>query len=487
MLAAGYADRVGLWLPGSRRGQPGAGCVVEAKAGPIPEQWKLLDVSAPFLRAALESPDPLRVDLVADEATPQLGPLVGMTSAVWVPLRAGDRTVGLCLVGYLHAPQKLEMEAIRSMADPARQELHWLFSITAALPATNWPLKNCAFSSVFHVRFSPVSRLISILSQIARAARNCVQAEFIALGTGSSRPAGGAGWDGAAGWLGAMRQESFAQVWRKVLKEGRKMEVSGVALAKLLGVSKEVSHLSLDSLVAIPIEIRGATGGVFMAGLSRPENSGEDVAALESYVLLAATALDRDVARAELKASGDAYRKMIESSRECLLLMDDQGKILETSCAAAALLFAPWSPMDGTFLEELFFPVMRDAITEWRMSLHTAEMASAQIEEHLEPVVEGTLERGGNVRMRKRSEVPAIGGQGRKWLIYLEESEARQAPRDAEVRLEAEMAGPSSLHRTRACCCWTPRAEFLLASERLAAIFGIRIGPHDGIWHHSCP
>ena len=471
MLAAGYADRAGLWLPESRRGESGAGCVVEAKAGPIPEQWKLLDVSAPFLRAALESPDPLRVDLVADQATSQLGPLVGMTSAVWVPLRTGNHTVGLCLVGYVNPPEKLEMEAIRSMAD----------QIALAVQHHRSPTRNELATEELRVQLR-LSRAVqsgvsadSILLQIARAARNCVLAEFIALGTGSGPPSGGGGWDGAAGWLAAMRQESFAQIWRKVLKEGRKVEVSGVALAKLLSFSKEVSYLNLDRLVAIPIEIRGATCGVFMAGLSQSENFGEEVAALESYVLLAATALDREVARAELKASQDAFRKMIEESSECLVLMDDQGKILETSRAAAALLFAPWGHMGGTPLEELFFPVMRDSITEWRMSLHSTVIVPAQLEERLEPVVEGALERGGMVRMRKRGEIPASGGQGRKWLIHLEESEARQAPRDAEVRLEAEMAGLLASIESGVLLL-DAEGRILLASERLAAIFGIESG-----------
>src|ERR1700726_2459215 len=73
LLVASEADRAGIWLSGRRRGESGLGCAVQSQAGPIPEQWNALDISAPFLRAALESSSPLRVDLVADEATSQLG------------------------------------------------------------------------------------------------------------------------------------------------------------------------------------------------------------------------------------------------------------------------------------------------------------------------------------------------------------------------------------------------------------------------------
>src|ERR1700693_2164933 len=62
LLAAADADRAGLWLSGDRRGESGSGCVAEKVPGPVPEQWKRLDVSTPFLRAALEATGPLQVE-----------------------------------------------------------------------------------------------------------------------------------------------------------------------------------------------------------------------------------------------------------------------------------------------------------------------------------------------------------------------------------------------------------------------------------------
>jgi hypothetical protein len=38
LLAAGNADRAGLWLEGNRRGEPARGLVVEAVPGPTPDQ-----------------------------------------------------------------------------------------------------------------------------------------------------------------------------------------------------------------------------------------------------------------------------------------------------------------------------------------------------------------------------------------------------------------------------------------------------------------
>ena len=60
LLSAAGADRAGIWLAADRRDAPGRGRVLEAVPGPIPEQWNKLDISTPFLRAALESIDNFR-------------------------------------------------------------------------------------------------------------------------------------------------------------------------------------------------------------------------------------------------------------------------------------------------------------------------------------------------------------------------------------------------------------------------------------------
>src|SRR4029077_6017794 len=217
LMAAAEADRGGLWLSGDRRGESGTGCVVEAEPGPIPEQWKRLDVSTPFLRAALEGSNPMQVEFIAGETAPRLGPLIGLHSAVWIPLRERGRTFGLAMVGYARPPGQLDLDALRARADEITLAVqHHRSSRRSELAAEELRAQSrlsrailCGVSADY------------ILSQIARAARQYVQAEFIALGRGSAPPFAGEGWDGAAGWLFVLHQESLLQLWRNVLQEGR--------------------------------------------------------------------------------------------------------------------------------------------------------------------------------------------------------------------------------------------------------------------------
>src|SRR6266566_2430307 len=186
LLDSCSADRAGLWLAGERRGEAGWGRVVEAKRGPIPEQWKHLDIATPFLRAALESRELLRVEIGRDDTIPHLGPLVGMHDAIWVPLRAGARTLGLAMVGYA-CPQstlQFELESLRAQAEEvALAVAHYSDARKRELAAEE--LRGLARLS--RAILCGVS-VDSILPQIARAARHHMQAEFVVLGRPAYRP-----------------------------------------------------------------------------------------------------------------------------------------------------------------------------------------------------------------------------------------------------------------------------------------------------------
>jgi PAS domain S-box-containing protein len=468
LLAAAGADRAGLWLSGDRRGESGTGCVAEAVPGPIPEQWKRLDVSTPFLRAALESTSPLQVEFVTGETAPHLGPLIGMHSAVWIPLRERGRTFGLAMVGYARPPGQLDLDALRARAD----------EITLAIQHHCNSRRNEIAAEELRAQLR-LSRAIlcgvsadSILPQIARAARHYVQAEFIALGRGSAPPTAAEGWDGAGGCLAVLHRENLLQLWRDVFREGRESEIPGEALANLSKASTEFHHPVLDRVVAIPIEVRSGTRGVLMAGLLRSEDSAEDFLRLESYALLAASALDREVAREERTASNETLRQIIEDSGDCLIVIDGEGKILEASRSAAILLFAPWGRTDGTLLEDLFSILARDAVIDWRERLQSPATARGQKKEVLSPAFEAALERGGVIRMHLRREITGMGWNGPRWLIHVEDQGAQQALLDSEERLKAEMAGLLDSIESGVLLL-DADGHILMASDRLAAIFGL--------------
>jgi PAS domain S-box-containing protein len=467
-MAAAEADRAGLWLSGDRRGESGTGCVVEAEPGPIPEEWKRLDVSTPFLRAALENPGPLHVEVVSGQTAPGLGPLLGMHSAVWIPLRDRGRTFGLGMVGYARPPGPMDLDALRARADEFTLAVeHYRSSRRSELAVEELRAQSrltrailCGVSTDY------------LFPQIARAARHFLPAEFIAVGPGNAPPMSGEGWDGADGWLAVLHQECLSQLWRTVFKEGRESEIRREALATLLAPSIDLPQLILDRVVAIPIEVQSVTRGVLMAGLLRPEDYDEDFLRLESYALLAASALDREAAREERTAGNETLRKIVEASSECLIVIDGEGRIIEASRAAAHLLFAPWGWTDGILLEELFSGVARDAVIEWRENLHSPAHTAARKKDASTPVFEAALHRGEVIRMHLRDKIPAMSGEGPRWLIQIESQGAQQTLRDTKDRLEAQLAALLESIESGVLLL-DAGGRILMASGRLAAIFGM--------------
>ncbi len=468
LLTAADADRAGLWLAGDRKGESGAGCVTEAVPGPMPREWKRLDVTTPFLRAALESSEPLQVEFPpgdAGEESPRLGPLIGLHSAVWIPLRQRGRTFGLAMVGYAAPRGSLDLEALRARADEISLAVqhHRNFRRTD-LAAEEKSVQMRLWRAIL----SGVS-LDSILPQIARAARHYAQAEFIALGGEDAPPIAGQGWAGAPGWLAVLQQASLTKLWRQVFEKGRESEIAGEEFGKR---PADDGLAALDRVVAIPAGAGNAKRGVLMAGLSRREDSEEDLLRLETYALLAASALDRHAAREERTASNGSLRKIIAESRECLILIDGEGRILEASQAAATLLFTTRARAGVMAVEELFVSAVRSAAVEWRERFRAPPSGPLPEAEFLPPAFEAALERGGTIRLRARCAVTGTGRGAANWLIQVDDLEARETLRQAEERLQGQMAGLVDSIESGVLLL-DAGGKILMASDRLAAIFGI--------------
>jgi PAS domain-containing protein len=439
LLETASADRAGLWLAGGRRGETGWGCVVESKRGPIPEQWKHLDISTPFLRAALKSPEPLRVEFGRDNTMPHLGPLVGMRGAVWIPLRAGYRTLGLAMVGYAqsHATLHLDLEPLRARADEVALVITHFHDARRKEMAAEEILSLTRLSRAILCGVS----LDSILPQIARAARQHMQAEFVALGRHGALPALAEFWDGPEELRASIRQEPFLHLWHKVLEEGNEVELGGEALPVRPASTTDQAPPALDRVIAFPIEVRNRTVGVLMAGLLPSEDSVDDMARLESYALLASTALDREATRVEEAEWIDSLRRIVEESSEYLVFVDEDGRVRESSRAARTFLHLGSGRAGEVKLEDLFAPAARNTIVEWREhAIRRGPRGVPSPEPSVVPL-EALLTAGSAVRLHLRSMVEACGNEGRRWLLHFEDFASRKVQVEQEGILQAEMLG----------------------------------------------
>jgi signal transduction histidine kinase len=438
LLAAASADRAGLWLASERRGETACGHVVESIPGPIPEQWKHLDISTPFLRAALENPEPSRVEFGRDDTIPRVGPFVGLLGVVWIPLRAGNRTLGLAMVGYAqsHAALQLDMGLLSARADEAALAIAHYHDVRKRELAAG-EIRSLARLS--RAMLCGVS-LESILPQIARAARHHLQAEFVALGRCASSPMLAEFWDGAEEWRTWVKQESVQHLCSRVLELGDEMELGREVLAARSDSSREHVQPALDRVIAFPIEVRHRTAGVLMAGLLASEDSVDDMARLESYALLVSSVLEREALREERAGWCGSFRRMVEESSEYLVFVDEDGRVCDASRAANTFLRLDSQRTDELHFEDLFAPAARNSVVKWH-ALVVQHFRRGPSAEPSDLPLEAVLLTGAVVRLHLRSMVEACGNDARRWLICFEDFAFQKVQLHGEAILNAEMFG----------------------------------------------
>jgi PAS domain S-box-containing protein len=117
LFEAGSADRAGVWLLTQGQTRELRGVVLEVGNGQIPERWLKLDPNAPALLGLMGS----RVDEIllrgSDSEQMRFGPLTGAAKALWLPIHAARRPLGLALVAWRDETAAVETSAVRAIAD----------------------------------------------------------------------------------------------------------------------------------------------------------------------------------------------------------------------------------------------------------------------------------------------------------------------------------------------------------------------------------
>ncbi len=143
LLGAAEAHRAGVWLAGEEDPDRLEGTVVAD--GSAPAAWQPsgfrtpmefpvirpgsrdcgttrlprseLDNAAPYLKVVLASADPVVVDLRSLPQGAVIDVLRGMCTAIWIPLRWREKTLGLAVVAYAFPRRLGELGRLRALAD----------------------------------------------------------------------------------------------------------------------------------------------------------------------------------------------------------------------------------------------------------------------------------------------------------------------------------------------------------------------------------
>jgi PAS domain S-box-containing protein len=464
LLAVSKAQRAGVWLLPEKHTKSGAaarGHVVDFSGIPPPEEWKRLDLPAPFLGSLLRSEEPLIVatDRGSRDSAPSfppIGPYAGAKRVVWIPLRVHDTPLGLGMVADNRARSRADDSALRAVAD----ELSLALALRYERQRRALREHELAVRARLERSIHRGAAVDTVLAEIAQAVEQSADAEFVAIGRSGSPAGASAAWAGAPSWRVLLMQEPLRQLWVTALEEGKSIDAEPESLhwRRLDRESQpepaENAGSGLARVVAMPLMGDHARLGVLMAGFATRVPEEETISRLESYAALATAALDRDASLAQNSVLKAAVHHWLESTAERLLLVDSAGRIEQASRAARGALQLGPSLVPGTGLGELFVEGAADAVGEWVESL-TANQSdrftgiaaadrafpATSPEKPWAAPIDALLRLGPPVRLSVRAHLPGTRQAAHSWLVELEELRLPAPTAVNEDRAAWELSG----------------------------------------------
>ncbi len=428
-LHGSAAERAAVWLESWQNPDTYLGAVAKAGAGPVPEEWKRLNVSLPFFRTLLSSEHPVVEHLGETSGVSLIGPLAEMHTAAWFSLRAQKKTLGLALVAYVRPPGRVDIESLQRLADElalavAQRRDRELCGLWRAELATQSQVQR----AILHG--APAKE---ILAQIASGAARHAPAEFVALGRSHSGSLRFEVFEGPREWLALLDEKPFSQVWGTAMEEGRLVEAGREALRNGLPRNEWFRTERLSRVVAVPLEAGGDRFGVLLVGLAGEAEATAGLERLERYAALAACAL-REEHRCSVAADAEASnRTLLESTGEWVLVVNREGVICDGSRAALEHLGLEASRLGRLRLDEIFSASERGAIAAWLASAWNAPPEA-------DPAVLETALRGDlTVRLHLRRSRPELREQEDCRQVAVEDATALRAAEEKGARVEAQL------------------------------------------------
>jgi signal transduction histidine kinase/ActR/RegA family two-component response regulator len=280
-----------------------------------------------------------------------------------------------------------------------------------------------------------------VLRRLAAQARESSGALFVAI---ARCAAGGRGVsfvavEGPPGTEAALGNESFVPIWRAALEGGRTVsgEVpSGVETSRgTTGASLPLRRQGIESVVAIPLESRGAPLGLLVAGIAAEAPGEATRERLELRAPLAALALAEEQRTARTRVNDQWLAALLDSMENAVLLVEPGGRVRLSNARLPQLLgIAPERMAKIKTFDELLAAVRgnfrdpRGAEARWR-EIQQREDELAWDEVELERPAPRVLERF--ARPVRNAEGERLG-----WLELYRETSSDRGPRSHQPQLE---------------------------------------------------
>jgi len=385
LRADGVADRIGIWMADGaqdntnddsvgQRGPhaadpaplqaPWRGFVWDRESDSTPVEWEQLSAEAPLPSEVLQRATVLEQELPTAHGEILIGVLIGLRRALWVPIASRGHVHGVILCGASHSRPAFSRSVPLRVAAELTLQLGWREERRVARERRD----DLALVRKWHSdlqRSGQADPALSFLmdSIVLPASGGGLEAAFAAIGvlalsfspvasaTGANTTVASA--TGAPSHQGTLPAESphlplefpwksGAADWLRTAETGPLAEFCQSALRArhAIGIQPEHSWLAgeVARVVAVPIESGGQLYGILLAGLPRRSTSLAALERLEHRAMLAGLALEQLRRERQATLAVRQQRAILASTRESLLVLDEQFHIADLSTSAEELL-----------------------------------------------------------------------------------------------------------------------------------------------------
>jgi two-component system NtrC family sensor kinase len=318
-------------------------------------------MALPFLRPLYLRGETVEQELGGSGVEALIGPMVEMRHAVWVPVRQGDRTLGVLFAG---TPQRRNLLAATALQRVAAE----LALALSELRERQTRLEHQADLAFARETLRQVLRNAPAGTLLQTIVENCVErvgTEFAAIGRGKGQGMEFAWMSGALNWAAVLESDPARGLWRKAVEEGRVVGSEGYKW-ELLAAGEADRLGELARIVTLPLEAHGKRCGVLVVGLRKSRETLALLERLELRASLASAALAREASLQEVRESATRYDRWLENTPQWILVLREDGLVLAASRAALGPLALGEDRIGYLWLEELFASSSRAVASIWR-------------------------------------------------------------------------------------------------------------------------
>lgn len=419
LIDVGNADRAGVWISGANHVANWRGHVDERSGDPAPPEWTLLNPALSFLTGIIENGEPSVQNFSEHPGVETFGPMMGMGTALCLPLRLQGRRLGVALAAWRRAWYSPLIPPLQRIAEQLSVAIAQLNDAKVAKTRESELASLDQIQKAILKGESAVDDLRLILSHVKRYS-GCVFAAF------ELEREGGFNChlvEGSAGWQITVHEDPLREAWARSLTERRPVQVEGFSEPPSTMNSRAWVHPL--SILAVPIQastanslanLSGTPGGetqsrlgVLVTGFIPGSEIPADRERLEACARLASLALQNHLQRQWEKETRMAHESSLAKTSEWILLVNESGAVCGGSKSALKKVAGSGSSGTQAYFQDLFTIETWPSIEKWRK----AALSSPG------EMLEGTLANGDVVQLRMRA-APYSSHLRPRWEILLE-------------------------------------------------------------------